>query len=77
MTLTDYMPLIALLCSMLLTLFGYGIKLLWDIRDHLARLNGRVATCEALRVAHEDSDEKLHDQCEDRINNVERKLMGA
>ena len=77
MTLSDYMPLIALLCSMLLTLFGYGIKLLWDIREHLARLNGRVATCEALRIAHEENDERRHDQCEQQLEIVQRKLMGT
>lgn len=74
---TDLKPLIDLIQAALIPGLLYGIKLLWDIREHLARLNGRIATCEALREAHEGNDERRHDQCEKRIETVERKLMGT
>lgn len=74
---TDWIPILVLVLSTLSTGLGYGIKLLWDIREHLAKLNGRITTCEALRKAHEENDEKRHDQCESRIETVERKLMGT
>lgn len=55
----------------------YGIKLLWDIREQLATLNGRIETCEALRKAHEETNKRLHDQCEKRVETIEHKLMGT
>lgn len=74
---TDYMPVLVLTLSTLLTLLGYGVKLLWDIREHLVKLNGRIEKCEELRKAHEDSNERQHDKCEERLETVERKLMGT
>ena len=50
---------------------------LGDIREHLAKLNGKVGTCDALREAHERDDDGKHEACEDRIKTIEGKLMGA
>jgi hypothetical protein len=72
---TDYMPLLLLIFSSLLTVLGYGIKLLWDIRERLSQLNGRIGTCEALRCALENENDKRHDHCDDRIEIIERKFM--
>ena len=74
---TDLKPLIDLVQAALIPGLIYGLKLLWDIREHLVKLNGRVATCEALRLVHTENDERQHDQCEKRLETVERKLMGA
>ena len=74
---TDLKPLIDMIQTALIPGAVYGIKLLWDIREHLARLNGRVEKCEELRQAHEDSDREKHESCEKRVETVERKLMGA
>lgn len=71
---TDLKPLIDLIQAALIPGLLYGIKLLWDIREHLARLNGRVATCEALRAAHEDEEKEKHHMCETRLQYVERAL---
>jgi hypothetical protein len=73
----DPKPLIDLVQAVLIPGVIYGLKLLWDIREHLIKLNGRIATCEALRLVHEGNDERQHDQCEKRLETVERKLMGA
>lgn len=71
---TDLKPLIDLIQAALIPVLLYGIKLLWDIREHLARLNGRVATCEALRSAHEEEEKEKHRACETRLQYVERTL---
>jgi len=73
----DLKPLIDLIQTALIPGLIYGLKLLWDIREHLVKLNGRVSTCEALRLVHIENDERQHDQCEKRLETVERKLMGA
>ena len=74
---TDYMPFLMWGVGGACTLFGYNIKLLWDIRDHLAKLNGKVRTCDALRQAHERDDDRKHDDCEKRVDKIEGKMMGA
>lgn len=71
---TDLKPLIDLIQAALIPGLLYGIKLLWDIREHLARLNGRVATCEELRKAHEEHDQQRHQYCEERIDKFEDRL---
>lgn len=84
MTWTELKEIINLLQMLVVPVLTYGLyrlaridDALGDIREHLAKLNGSVGKCDALRVAHEDSDEKRHDHCEDRIKDVERRLMGA
>lgn len=72
---TDLKPLIDLIQAALIPGLLYGIKLLWDIRDHLARLNGRITKCEELRQAHEASDKDRHESCEDRIGFIERAMI--
>lgn len=72
---TDLKPLIDLVQALLIPVAGYGLKLLWDIRAHLAKLNGRVEKCEELRQAHEASDKDKHDNCEERLQGVETLLM--
>jgi hypothetical protein len=74
---TDYVPFLMWGVGGACTLIGYNIKLLWDIRDHLAKLNGKVGTCDALRQAHERDDDRKHDDCEKRVEKIEVKLMGA
>ncbi|HWR21112.1 MAG TPA: hypothetical protein VN444_04535 [Verrucomicrobiae bacterium] len=73
---TDLKPIIDLIQAALIPGLLYGIKLLWDIRDHLARLNGRVTKCEELRQAHERSDKEKHDSCEERIAFIEHTMIG-
>lgn len=73
---TDLKPLIDLIQAALIPGLVYGIKLLWDIREHLAKLNGRVAKCEELRQAHEATDRDKHDSCEERIAFIEHTLIG-
>lgn len=72
----DLKPLIDLIQAALIPGLLYGIKLLWDIREHLARLNGRVATCEALREQHEIEAKDKHRACETRLHDVEFLLLG-
>lgn len=72
---TDLKPLIDLIQAALIPGLLYGIKLLWDIRDHLARLNGRVAKCEELRQAHETHDREKHESCETRISFLEHTMI--
>lgn len=57
---------------------GYfrGLDTLDEIKKHLAALNGRVGTGEKLREAHERSDTDRHDNCEERLRDVERIIMG-
>lgn len=73
----DYIPFLMWGVGGACTLFGYSIKLLWDIRDHLTKLNGKIATCEELRRVHDANDVRQHDACEERLEVVERKLMGT
>lgn len=84
MTLADLKEILNLLQTLVVPILGYGLYRLnriddaiIDVRDHLAKLNGRITTCEALRVKHEENDERQHDQCEKRLETVERKLMGT
>ena len=84
MTWTELKEIIELLQMLVVPVLTYGLyrlaridDALGDIREHLAKLNGKVGTCDALRQAHEESDEKLHDQCEQQLEIVQRKLMGA
>ena len=72
---TDLKPLLDIVQAIMIPGVGYGIKLLWDIREHLARLNGRVSKCEELRRAHEISDKEKHESCEDRIAFIEHTLI--
>jgi len=76
--------ILSLLQTLLIPVLVYGLyrldkidDALIDIRAHGAKLNGRITTCEALRVKHEENDERQHDQCEKRLETVERKLMGT
>lgn len=71
----DMKPWIEFVQLVMIPGFAYGIKLLWDIREHLARLNGRVKTCEELREAHEQADRDRHDSCENRISVIERVMI--
>lgn len=73
---TDLKPLIDLVQASLIPVAGYGLKLLWDIRAHLVKLNGRVEKCEDLRHAHETSDKDKQDSCEQRIGVIESALIG-
>lgn len=73
---TDLKPLLDIVQVALIPGFGYGIKLLWDIREHLVKLNGRVSECEALRQAHEITDREKHESCEGRIAFIEHTLIG-
>lgn len=75
MTERDWKPWLEFVQLVMIPGFGYGIKLLWDIREHLARLNGRVKTCEELRQAHERSDRDKHENCEERIAFIEHTLI--
>lgn len=68
---TDLKPLIDFIQAAFIPGAIYGIKLLWDIREHLAKLNGRVEKCEELRQAHEVSDREKHNSCEERIGKIE------
>lgn len=72
---TDLKPFIDLIQAALIPGLLYGIKLLWDIREHLVKLNGRISKCEELRQAHEVSDREKHDSCEERIISIERVLI--
>lgn len=56
---------------------GYfrGLDTLEKIKDHLAKLNGRIGTCEELRKAHDKSDQDKHDNCEERLHDVEKALL--
>jgi hypothetical protein len=73
---TDIKPIIDFIQAALIPGLLYGIKLLWDIREHLTQLNGRIAKCEELRKAHEISDQDKHDSCEERIAFIEHTLIG-
>lgn len=84
MTLAELKELLSLLQTLVVPVLGYGLyrlnridDALIDIRDHLAKLNGRITTCEALRQAHERDDDHKHEDCEGRIKTIEGKLMGV
>ena len=81
MTWTEIITLLQVLVVPVLTYGLYRLAriddALGDIREHLANLNGSVGKCDALRIAHEDSDEKRHNQCEQRLETIQRKLMGT
>lgn len=53
-----------------------GADALVSIREHLAKLNGRIGTCEELRKVHDKSDQDRHDSCEERLHDVEKSLIG-
>ena len=76
MTYADFKPWIDFIQVVAFPALCYGVKILWDIRAQLIRLNGRVTTCEALRQAHELSDKEKHESCEERIGTIEHGLMG-
>lgn len=76
-TMTDLKPLIDFIQAALIPGVIYGLKLLWDIREHLAKLNGRVEKCEDLRLAHENSDKDKHDSCEQRIGVIEKAMIAG
>jgi hypothetical protein len=84
MTWTELKEIINLLQMLVVPVLVYGLyrldkieDALIDIRNHLAKLNGRVGTCDALRQAHERDDDRKHDDCGKRVEKVEAKLMGA
>ena len=84
MTWLEIKGILDILQTLVVPVLTYGLyrlaridDALGDIREHLAKLNGKVGTCDALRVAHEESDERLHDQCEQQLEIVQRKLMGT
>lgn len=72
---SELKPILDLIQTGMIPAIGYGVKLLWDIREHLTRLNGRIGTCEELRKAHEKSDQDKHDNCEERLHDVEKALL--
>lgn len=53
-----------------------GADALVSIREHLSKLNGRIGTCEELRKAHDVSDRERHEDCEERLHDVEKLLLG-
>ena len=83
MTFADLKDLLSVLQTLLVPVLGYGMyrlnkidDSLLEIRNHLAMLNGKVGTCDALRQAHEKDDDRKHDNCEERVEKIEKKLMG-
>lgn len=68
--------LVALLQIIGVIVLFRGVDALVDIRNHLAKLNGRIGTCEGLREAHEKHDHDKHDDCEGRLRDVEKVLIG-
>ncbi|MDE2258893.1 MAG: hypothetical protein KGK17_01000 [Betaproteobacteria bacterium] len=82
MIFTDLKEILSLLQTFVVPILGYGLyrlnridDTLLELRDHLAKLNGRVSTCYELREAHEQSDRDRHENCEDRLRDVEKSLL--
>lgn len=65
----DLTALVSTLQTLVVPALGYGLKLLWDIREHLRVLNGRVIKLETWSEGHEELDierakalkEKIHE----------------
>lgn len=53
-----------------------GLDTLEGIKAHLAKLNGRIGTCEELRQVHERNDTEKHSNCEERLHDVEKTMLG-
>lgn len=84
MTWIELREILNLLQMLVVPVLVYGLyrldkidDALLDIRNHLAKLNRKVGTCDALRQAHEQDDDRKHDDCEKRVEKIEVKLMGA
>lgn len=82
MSYTDLKDILSLLQTFVVPILGYGLyrlnridETLVELRDHLAKLNGRVTTCYELREAHEQSDRDRHENCEERLHDVEKSLL--
>lgn len=83
MTWLEIKGILDILQTLVVPVLTYGLyrlaridDALGDIREHLAKLNGKVGTCDALRQAHEKDDDRKHDDCEGRVDKIEKKLMG-
>ena len=58
MTPADISNLLSTLQSLAVPLIGYGVKVLWDIRQQLQTLNGRMGRLEQWRDDHKEQEEK-------------------
>lgn len=65
---TEIRPLLDLAPTLLVPAIGYGVKLLWDIREHLRMLNGRVTRMEAWKEGHEQLDEERRDALRNELH---------
>lgn len=64
---TDLAPLLQFAQAVAVPALAYIVKVLLDIREHLARLNGRVGGLEKWTDAHERRDEKRGDELRQEI----------
>lgn len=84
MTLTELKEFLSLLQTFIVPILGYGLyrlnridDTLLELRDHVAKLNGRISTCEELREMHERNDKEKHEGFAQRLHDLEKTLIGT